>query len=180
MVSSRVLVVGLGLLGLLLAGATTAPPVLPGGSFEDQEGHTLQMESLQGTVVVIVYGARAGVDHHVAWGKRLDAELRDRGVYRLEDPPERRPVRILAVAQMGGIPSPFRSMLRAVLRQHVEKGFSLWLDWEDQMGKLFGAHDSLSSVVVADRAGAVHLVVVGEPGGEPYRSVSEMLRRLAP
>jgi hypothetical protein len=138
------------------------------------------MDALHGSIVVMVYGRRGGVDQHVAWGRRLDTELRDRGVYRLEDPPLARPVQILALAQMGGIPGVFRPMLRAALRQHVEKGFSLWLDWEDRVSALFGDHETLSTVVVGDRGGVVRLVVTGPPDGEPYRAVSDQVRRLLP
>jgi hypothetical protein len=129
-------------------------------------------------VVVVVYGGRSGVDHHVAWGKRIDQDLRAHGVYRLEDDPARRPVHILAVAQMGGIPERFRGMLRALLRPRVERGYSLWLDWEDRMSALFGARDPDSTVVVADREGRVRLVVWGKPEGVPWQAVSELLHRL--
>jgi hypothetical protein len=129
-------------------------------------------------VVVIVYGGRSALEQHVAWGKRLDGDLRERGVYRPEDPPHTRPVQILALAQMGGIPEAFRSTLRTMLRPHVESGYSLWLDWEDSMSILFGARESVSTVVVADRQGAVRLVVSGPPQGEPYQAVSDLLRRL--
>jgi len=165
-----------GLVGGGLAGAR--PAILPAATFEDQDERTLKLEALRGRVVVIVYGGRAGLDHHVSWGRRLDVELRGRGVYRLEDPSDARPVHILAVAQMGGIPGPFRGMLQRYLRQHVERGFSLWLDWEDLLSTLFGANEPVSTVVVADGEGAVRLVVSGLPAGPPYNAVSELLRSL--
>lgn len=163
---------------LVVSLAAAHPAALPPVSFEDQEGRTLDLAALRGRVAVIVYGRRAGLEHHVQWGKRVDGDLRARGVYRLEDAPEARPVQILAVAQMGGIPEPFRPMLRAVLRGRVERGYSLWLDWDDRMSALFGARESASTVVVVDRAGAVRLVVSGPPDGEPYRAVGELLAHL--
>jgi hypothetical protein len=159
-------------------GAAARPETLPAATFEDQDGRTLRLDTLRGRVVVLVYGGRTGIDHHVSWGRRLDAELRGRGVYRLEDPAEGRPVQILAVAQMGGIPGPFRGMLQRYLRQHVERGFSLWLDWEDLLSALFGTNEPVSTVVVADGAGAVRLIVAGLPTGPPYHAVSELLRSL--
>lgn len=151
---------------------------LPNLNLQDQEGRTLQLEGLRGKIVVIVYGGRQAVDTHVAWGKRLDAELSGRGLYRATDPDAERPVRILAVAQMGKIPEFFRGLVRAGIRPHVEKGFSLWLDWEDRLAGLYGAQETTSTVIVADREGSVQLVVSGQPEGEPYRAVSEALRRL--
>ena len=164
---------------MALAGAGVArPEALPTAAFQDQEGKTLHLDALRGRVVVVVYGGRAGIEQHISWGKRLDAELRQRGVYRVEDPQDGRPVLILALAQMGGIPEPFRPMLRSLLRSRVERGYSLWLDWEDVMSRLFGVNEPVSTVVVADHAGAVRLVVSGPPEGSPYQAVSELLRSL--
>jgi hypothetical protein len=159
-------------------GAVAHPSSLPAATFEDQDGKTLRLEALRGRIVVLVYGGRSGIDHHVSWGRRLDAELRARGVYRLEDPHDGRPVAILAVAQMGGIPGPFRGLLQRYLRQHVERGFSLWLDWDDLLKTQFGANEPASTVVVADADGSVRLVVSGPPTGAPYDAVSELLRTL--
>jgi hypothetical protein len=156
------------------------PSALPDLAWQDQEGRALQLASLRGRVVVIVYGGRAGVEEHSAWGKRLDAELRGRGVYRAEDPESGRPVRILAVAEMGGIPEAFRGLIRSAVRPGVEKGYSLWLDWDDRMKQLFGSHDPHSTVLVADREGAVRLVVGGPPTGAPLQAVLDLLRQVVP
>ena len=177
-----------GLIGLLLllpafapmALAAAGPTVLPELTLQDQEGRTLQFAALRGRVAIIVYGGRAGVEEHSAWGKRLDAELRQRGVYRAEDAEAERPVRILAVAEMGGIPETFRPLIRTAVRPGVEKGYSLWLDWEDHMTRSFGAHEPHSTVLVADREGAVLLVVGGPPTGGPLQAVVDLLRRLLP
>jgi hypothetical protein len=160
--------------------AAARPTALPELTLQDQEGRTLQFAALRGRVAIIVYGKRAKVDEHSAWGKRLDTELRQRGVYRAEDAETERPVRILAVAEMGGIPEVFRGMIRAGVRPGVEKGYSLWLDWEDRMTRAFGAHEPHSTILVADREGTVLLVVGGPPTGAPLQSVLDLLRRLLP
>ena len=164
----------------LVGNAAGWPSALPDLAWQDQEGRALQLASLRGRVVVIVYGGRAGVEEHSAWGKRLDAELRERGVYRAEDPESGRPVRILAVAEMGGIPEAFRGLIRSAVRPGVEKGYSLWLDWDDRMKQLFGSHDPHSTVLVADREGAVRLVVGGPPTGAPLRAVLDLLKQVVP
>ncbi len=165
-----------------LAGApaeTRVPPeVLPALGFEDQVGLRLDLGALRGRVVVIVYGGRAGLDHHVSWGKRIDRDLQSRGVYASADHVGARPVRILALAQMGGVPELIRPAVREALRRHVEAGFSLWLDWDDRMSALFGAREPHSTVVVADRAGQVRLVAWGPPEGAAWLAVSEALKRL--
>jgi hypothetical protein len=167
------------LLALAGAGADAADHrALPELTLQDQEGRTLNFSALRGRVVIIIYGGRAGVEEHAAWGKRLDAELRGRGVYRPEDPETARPVRILAVAQMGGIPDPFRGVVRAAVRPGVEKGYSLWLDWDDRMTRSFGAHEPHSTVLVADRDGTVHLVAGGPPVGTGLQGVLDLLGRL--
>lgn len=166
-------------LALLLAPLAAGSPVhLPPLVLEDQEGRTLAFHALRGAIVVVVYGTRAGLEHHLAWGQRLDAALRARGVYRHDDGPMTRPVRILAVAQMGGVPAVVRPIVRAALRPHVEAPYSLWLDWEDRMSGLFGASNGVSRVVVADRDGVVRLVVTGRPEGAPYRAVTDLLASL--
>jgi hypothetical protein len=163
-------------MALAAAGSTALPELI----LQDQEGRTLQFAALRGRVAIIVYGGRAGVEEHSAWGKRLDAELRQRGVYRAEDAEAERPVRILAVAEMGGIPEAFRGLIRTAVRPGVEKSYSLWLDWEDRMTRAFGAHEPHSTVLVADREGTVLLVVGGPPSGAQLQAVLDLLRRLLP
>jgi len=172
-------------LGLIAAqGMGSTPPAaafpsrLPAAVLQDQDGRSLDLASAQGRIAVVVYGGRAGVERHVEWGRRLAGELRARGVYRDDEPPAARPVWILAVAQMGGIPAAFRDMLRAVIRPHVEPGHSLWLDWDDVLSGAFGRRARESSVVVVDRAGMVRLVAAGPPEGDAFRAVSDLLRRL--
>ena len=179
---ARALVVLLLLLSILthVAPAAAGSTALPELTLQDQEGRTLQFAALRGRVVIIVYGGRAGVEEHSAWGKRLDGELRQRGVYRAEDAEAERPVRILAVAQMGGIPETFRPLIRRAVQSGVEKGYSLWLDWEERMTRAFGAHEPHSTVLVADREGAVLSVVGGPPTGTPLQNVLDLLRKLAP
>ena len=178
----RALVVLLLLLPILarIAPAAAGSTALPELTLQDQEGRTLQFAALRGRVVIIVYGGRAGVEEHSAWGKRLDGELRQRGVYRADDAETERPVRILAVAEMGGIREAFRPLIRTAIRPGVEKGYSLWLDWEDRLTLSFGAHEPHSTVLVADRDGTVLLVVGGPPTGVPLQAVFDLLRRLLP
>jgi hypothetical protein len=115
------------------------------------------------------------VDEHVAWGRRLEHALIAHGAYRATDALEQRPVRILALAQMGGIPSTFRPIIRTVVRQHTPVDFSLWLDWEDRMSVLFGGDPTRSSVVVADRAGRVRLVTTGSSSDTAVARVVEVV-----
>jgi len=171
-----------GAVALLVIGAVGwagSPAVLPALTFEDQQGGTVHLGALRGRVVVIVYGTREGVDDHVAWGRRLEGRLVAQGLYHADDPPEQRPVRILAVAQMGGIPESFRSLISALVRGHTPASFSLYLDWQDRMSRLFGAPGSLSTVLVSDRAGVVRLVTAGPPTPEALQTVIEVIRRLA-
>lgn len=158
--------------------APAAPAFLPDATFEDPSGRTLALAALRGRVVVMVYGTRGSIDLHSAWGRRVDGDLRARGVYHAEDAVDQRPVQIVALAQMGGIPGSFRGLVRAWVRSHVPEGFSLWLDWEDSMSALFGARGDLSTVVIADRDGAVRLVVSGPPHGAAWKQVSDFLRTL--
>ena len=72
----------------------------------------------------------------------------------------------------------FRALIRKALSGHVEAGHSLWLDWEDLMSARFGSREPASNVVVADQSGAVRLVVSGNPEGEPYRAVADLVLRL--
>ena len=163
---------------LLGAAAPAVPARLPDATFEDTGGRTLALAALRGRVVVIVYGTRGAMDLHSAWGRRVDGELRARGVYHPDVAEDQRPVQILALAQMGGIPVSFRGLVRAWVHSHAPRGFSLWLDWEDSMSALFGAHGDLSTVVIADRDGAVRLVVSGPPEGAAWQQVSDLLRAL--
>ena len=167
-------------LTLAAAASGAEPPSrLPPLSFEDQEGHTVDLAGLRGRVVVIVYGTRDGLEQHTEWGRRLHEAMVAQGMYRADDAVEERPVRILALAQMGGIPTAFRTMIRTVLRAKVPAGFALYLDWDDRMSDLFGPQRKLSTVVVSDRDGGVRQVKVGLPRDDMLQSVLGMIRRLA-
>lgn len=179
MVRLRLLVTAAMLLGVVAAGHAGPPAVLPPLEFQDQDGHSVQIVALRGKIVVIVYGTRDGLDHHTEWGRRLHAALIGHGLYRADDLPEQRSVQILAMAQMGGIPTAFRPMVRTFVRAHTPAGFSLYLDWEDRMSGLFGAHGADSTVVVSDRDGAVRMVTSGVPRDETIRAVVDMIRGLA-
>jgi hypothetical protein len=157
--------VGLLVAGLLAAAVhvSAAPLTLPSLTLHDQEGRRLDLRDLRGRVVVIVYGTRDRVDEHIGWGRRLEQAMIAHGAYRATDAVGDRPVRILALAQMGGIPSGFRAIIRTVVRQHTPADFSLWLDWDDRMRADFGDGGAASSVVVADRASRVRLVTTEPP-----------------
>jgi hypothetical protein len=145
----------------------TLPPL----ALEDQEGRTLSLDALRGRVAVIVYGTRQAVQESIVWGRRLQTEVR-------EGAGAGGPMEIVAVAQMGGVPEPFQGLVRAYLRRRTPAGFSLWLDWQDRLGALFGRHDDLPTVVVADRAGTVRLVVAGHAHGAEWDAVTDLVRRL--
>jgi hypothetical protein len=159
--------------------AAAVPARLPAWSFQDQEGRTWSLASLQGRVAVIVCGGRRGLAHHVAWGARLDADFREHGLSRDDDPPEARPVRIVALAQMGGVPSLLRAAILPFVRRETPPGVSTWLDREDRMSRAFGASDAGSTIVVADREGLVRLVVAGVPDDPAWLDVVTVVRRLA-
>ena len=174
----RLLLLALVLPLLQAAPASGHASVLPSASFEDQDGRQLDLAAMRGRVVVIVYGGRSALAQHVAWASGSTATCASAAC--IDRTSLRRPGRCRSWrSPMGGIPEAFRSMLRAMLRARVESGYSLWLDWDDRMSLLFGAHESVSTVVVADQQGVVRArVVSGPPQGEPYRAVSALLRHL--
>jgi hypothetical protein len=170
-------VVPLGVLvaAVLLAGAGAEgnrPARLPSLGLHDQHGRRLELDELRGQIVVLVYGTRARVDEHVAWGRRLDAAVRERGA---AAPPGPRSVRILAIAQMGGVPTVLRPLVRAAVRDRIPADFSLWLDWEDEMSTRFGVEPEQSTVVVGDRHGRVRLVTAGPPTEAALEQVLEVV-----
>ena len=158
--------------------AGAEPSLLPPLILQDQENRQLHLADLRGRIVVIVYGTRANIDDHTAWGRRVELALIARGAYGATDALEQRPVRILALAQMGGIPGTFRPIIRTAVRQHTPADFSLWLDWDDRMSRRFGAEATRSSVVVADREGRVHLVTTGPSTDAAVTRVVEAVRAL--
>ena len=174
----RAVLSGAVLLAALATCPAAMPAVLPSLELEDQRGAGLELGDLRGTGVVIVYGTRHAIDESVTWGKKLDARLQARGAYVAAMPESARPVRIIAVAQMGGIPGPFRDLVRRALRGKVPHGFSLWLDWDDRLGTLFGAHGTLPTVVVVGRAGDVRAVVTGPAEGGAWDAVDGAVGQL--
>jgi hypothetical protein len=162
---------------LVVAAALVAAPgrapaaVLPPLVFEDQHGRRLELAALRGDVAVIVYGGRSALDDSIAWGRRVAAELRARNAT-AGDPADR----VVAVAQMGGIPPAFRGLLRAMVRERTPPDFSLYLDWDDRLGAAFGAMPATSTVVVTDRDLGVRAVVSGRPEGAPWAVVAAAIQ----
>lgn len=69
-------------------------------------------------------------------------------------------------------------MLRSIVRANTPPDFSLWLDWDDRLSRLFGASPGASTVVVANRHSGVQLVTVGTAEGARWNAVVDMIRRL--
>ena len=152
---------------VLVAAAGAAGGTLPPLALEDQEGRTLSLHDLHGRGAVIVYGTRHAVDESIVWGRRLQTELN-----------EAQELQIVAVAQMGGVPGPFRGLVRAFVQQRTPAGFSLWLDWQDRLSTLYGHHQALPTIVVADRRREVRMVLAGRAHGASWDAVADLVRRL--
>ena len=145
---------------------------LPRLSFhlEDQFGKLHDPSELAGRVVVVLGADRAGHALASSWGPALLRALDERGVA------ER--VRGYAVADLRGVPSALRGIVRRVLPG--ERELTVLLDWA---GELAGRYDFASgrcNVLVADRGGAVVMrSAEGEPDAGRVAAVADAIARVA-
>lgn len=159
---------------------------------EDQYRSRHETGAFRGDVVVLVYADRKGAEAALELGRKLHvlfhpsaeqaaaAEWSKQPVRDLPGWPAgvRAPdVRVIPVACLQNVPKPLEPAVRARMRTdspHVP----VWLDFEGQMTRLFGAAPDEPNVVVLDANGLPQSVQMGHLDELEYRELVAMIDRL--
>ena len=172
---------------LILAASTVlaqapAPVVV---SMEDQFEHSQSTATLQGDVVVLLYGDRDGAEANKALGERLHvafhptakglspAKARLAPVRPLPDLPAGAPgpdVRTVAVACVGKVGPVIRAVVRGSIRA-ASPDVPVWLDFGDQMKQQFPFTAGVAERRRVGRGWSAALHGVGAADGGAIRTV---------
>jgi hypothetical protein len=179
---------------LILAASTVlgqapAPVVV---SMEDQFEHSRSTATLQGDVVVLLYGDRDGAEANKALGERLHvafhptakglspAKARLAPVRPLPDQPAGAPgpdVHTVAVACVGPVGPVIRAVVRGSIRA-ASPDVPVWLDFDDQMKRQFPFTPGAANVVVLDAVGRPRYTASGPLTAEQFGRLTETIEGL--
>lgn len=183
-------------LTLLAAAAAVATGQSPGRMvnivMEDQFRSRHETGAFRGDVVVLVYAERKGADAALELGRKLHVffhptaeqvqatEWSKQPVRGLPGWPAgvRMPdVRVIPVACMPEVPKPLQTVARSRMRTdspHV----SVWLDFDDEMNRVFGTAPGEPNVAVLDANGQTHSVQNGHLDELEFRELAATIDRL--
>ena len=186
----------LALLSLVVSAPSAAPAQGPGRVvnivMEDQFRSRHETGAFRGDVVVLVYAERKGAEAALDLGRRLHVlfhptaeqapatEWSKQPVTGLAGWPAgvRMPdVRVIPVACMPEVPKPLQTVARSRMRTdspHV----SVWLDFDDEMHRVFGMVPGEPNVVVLDATGRTHSVQNGHLDELEFRELAATIDRL--
>lgn len=158
-------------------------------AMEDQFRNRHDTATMRGDVVVLVYAERTGAEASRQLGRKLHvrfhptaenaapAESAKQPVIGLAGWPQgaRLPdVRVMPVACLAEIPSPFHMLARSQFRSDSPH-LPVWMDFGGAMKKSFGLVPGVPNVAVIDTAGRLHAV---ENGQFDDRRIEELAARI--
>lgn len=111
-------------------------------------------------LTLLVFSGRATAADGEAWGQAAAGGFGDAPAPRPAGPGRAAPpVRVVAVAAMGGVPG----FVRPVVRQLFHDRPPLALDWDDAVAARFGYRPGAARAVLVDAAGRVRAAADGPP-----------------
>ncbi len=138
-----------------LVGQTPVGAPAPDLVLRDQYDSTFALGTTRGTVVVLVCGDRRGNRYMAAYSRAVR---------------ERFPgVRVVSVANLRGVPSLMRGMVRGRFRGEEADGSrkgSVLLDWTGAVARHLGWRSDLTNVYVIDASGVLRFRAAGAGTGE--------------
>lgn len=144
-------------------------------AMEDQFRNRHETAAMRGDVVVLVYAERTGAQASQALGRKLHVRFHPNAERVPPSESARQPVvglagwpegvrvpdvRVMPVACLAEIPSPFHAMARSQFRSdspHVQ----VWMDFEGSMKGSFGLVPGVPNLAIIDTQGRLHGVQNG-------------------
>jgi hypothetical protein len=180
------------LLTLLAGSAWAAEPPKVDLTFDDQFESPHKVADHKGSVLVLVYGDRNGIEasrelgsklhvlfHPTAEGKSAK-EARTAPVAPLDGMPagtKSPDVVVVPVACCGSVPGPIKALVRGSLKKDAADT-PVWLDFGTTMADKFGLRDGQPNLVLIDAAGRLRLKVNGAPDRDTLQKVLQTAQNL--
>ena len=138
-----------------MLGAATAPvgSIAPDFTIKDQYDHEVQLSSLRGKPVLLIYGDRLGSDYMSAWA----AAVRKSAVAPA--------VNVVRVANLRAVPGLMHSFVRRQFAKSDPGGkpnTPVLLDWDAELAKIYGFTEDLTNVYLIDEKGILRYTAFGK------------------
>ena len=135
--------------------AATAPvgSMAPDFTIKDQYDHDVQLSSLRGKTVLLIYGDRLGSDYMSDWS---DA-VRKSGAAST--------VNIVNIANLRAVPSLMRGFVKRQFTKSDTPGkpnAPVLLDWDAGLAKIYGFTEDLTNVYLIDEKGILRYTACGK------------------
>lgn len=142
----------------------------PNARIEDSEGAGLELKTLKGKPVVIVYDDRASAPTSEAYRKEL--------VKLLKSAPFASNVKLLVVADVSPYDFwPARGTVKDAVRDETKKqGTTVYCDWTGGIRLGFKLKKEVTSVLMIDKDGNVAFAFEGIPGASDKQRLEKALR----
>jgi len=173
------------------AAAAKAPPKVD-LILEDQFETKHNVTDYKGSVLILVYGDRSGMDasrelgsslhvlfHPTAAGK-TPKEARTAPVEALDGVAKDRAspdVVVVPVATATGVPGPIQGLIRKGMAKNAPET-PVWLDFQGVMSEKFGLREGEPNIALIDGNGCLRLKVNGKPNKETLQKVLQTAQNL--
>jgi hypothetical protein len=161
-------------------------------AMEDQFRSRHETGALRGDVVVLVYSERHGAERALELGRRLHVHFHPTAEKAPESEWARQPVKglpgwpagvrvpdvhVIPVACMPEVPRALQPVARSRMRTDSPT-VAVWLDFEDEMNRLFGMAVGEPNVAIIDTVGRVHAVQTGHVDELEFRELAVTIDHL--
>lgn len=161
-------------------------------AMEDQFRSRHETGALRGDVVVLVYSERHGAERALELGRRLHVHFHPTAEKAPESEWARQPVKglpgwpagvrvpdvhVIPVACLPEVPRALHPVARSRMRTDSPT-VAVWLDFEDEMNRLFGMAVGEPNVAIIDTAGRIHAVQTGHVDELEFRELAVTIDHL--
>jgi hypothetical protein len=142
----------------------------PNAKIEDADGHALEIKSLKGKPIVIVYDDRASAPKSEAYRREI--------VKLLKSAPYASKVTLLVVGDVSPYDFwPARGTVKDAVRKETQKqGTTVYCDWTGGLRSAYKLKNDVTSVVMVGKDARVRFAFEGVPAGTDQKRLVDALR----
>ena len=158
-----------GLVSMLAAAAAPVGSIAPDFTIKDQYDHDVELSSLRGKPVLLIYGDRLGSDYMSAWAAAVRKSALAPSV------------NVIRIANLRAVPSLMRSFVKRQFSKSDAQGkpnSPVLLDWDAGLAKIYGFTEDLTNVYLIDEKGILRYTACGKGTPEETSRLVDMIANL--